>query len=93
MTQPTKSDTAQERLTRICDGMLGTFNQHPEKREGDRAIVFINDETKGGIGIAGYADDKDAIMDLLVHLRAMFRTRGIELHFVPVGDAPPEDRS
>ena len=93
MTEPKKSATAQDRLTRICDGMLAAFNQHSEKRGGDRAIVFLNDEAKGGIGIAGYADDKDAILDLIVHLRAMFKTRGMDLHFVPVGDTPPKDRA
>lgn len=90
MTTPTKSDAPQERLTRVGNTMLGTFNGHAEKRRGDRAIVFLNDETKGGIAIAGYDDDKEAITDLLVHLRAMFRANGLDLHFVPVGTATPE---
>lgn len=90
---PTKSDTPQDRLTRICDDMIATFNQHPEKRAADRAIVFLVDEVKGGIGIAGYDDDKDALVDLIVHLRAIFRARGQDLHFVPVGTTPPKDRA
>jgi hypothetical protein len=89
---PTKSDRPQDRLTRICDGMIATFNKHVENREGDRAIVFLVDEHKGGIGIAGYDDDKDALVDLIVHLRAIFRARGQDLHFVPVGDTPPKER-
>jgi hypothetical protein len=89
----TKSATPQDRLTRICDGMIATFNQHGEKRDADRAIVFLADETKGGIGIAGYDDDKDALVDLIVHLRAIFRARGQDLYFVPVGETPPKDRS
>lgn len=55
--------------------------------------MFLNDESKGGLGIAGYTAAKDAIMDLVVHLRAMFQTQGVELHFVPVGDTPPKDRA
>jgi len=94
MTKPTttKSDTPQDRLTRICDTMLAAFNTHAEKREVDRAIVFLVDDAKGGIGIGGYADDADAIVDLVVHLRALFRARGQDLHFVPVGTTPPKDR-
>ena len=90
---PTKTDTPQDRLTRICDGMIGAFNQHAEKRPTDRAIVFLVDEVKGGIGLAGYKNDDDAVLDLLVHLRAIFRARGQDLHFVPIGDTPPKDRA
>jgi len=90
----TKSDEPQDRLTRICDTMLAAFNGHGEKRAADRAIVFLKDDAKGGIALAGYDDDDtDAIMDLLVHLRAMFRARGQDLHFVPVGTTPPKDRA
>jgi len=89
----TKSGTPQDRLTRICDTLLATFNGHTEKHAIDRAIVFLVDEHKGGIGIAGYDDDNDALLDLVVHLRAMFRARGQDLHFVPVGTTPPKDRA
>jgi hypothetical protein len=89
----TRSLTPQDRLTRICDTMLATFNQHDEKHETDRAIVFLVDEHKGGIGVAGYDDDKDALVDLIVHLRALFRARGQDLHFVPVGTTPPKERA
>jgi hypothetical protein len=90
---PIKSATPQDRLTRVGDTMLVAFNGHDEKRDADRAIVFLRDETKGGIAIAGYADDKEAILDLVVHLRAMFRAHGQDLHFVPVGITPPKDRA
>ncbi len=89
----TKSDTPQDRLTRVSNDMLTTFNQHGEKREADRAIVLLIGEPKGGIGISGYADDNAAVMDLVVHLRAMFHSRGMDLHFVPVGTTPPKDRA
>ena len=73
--------------------MIGTFNQHAEKHSNDRAIVFLVGEAKGGIGIAGYDDDADALVDLMVHLRAIFKARGHDLHFVPVGETPPKDRA
>lgn len=89
----TKSFTPKDRLTRICDSMLATFNAHPEKHETDRAIVFLVDERKGGIGIGGYDDEDDALVDLIVHLKAIFRARGQDLHFVPVGTTPPKDQA
>jgi hypothetical protein len=88
----TKSDVPHDRLTRICDTMIDAFNAHGEKQPHDRAIVFLVDQTKGGIGVAGYDDDADAIVDLVVHLRAIFRARGQDLHFVPVGTTPPGKR-
>ena len=90
---PTKSDVPQDRLTRIGNTMLATFNEHDEKIAADRAVVFLKDETKGGIAIAGYDDDRDAIVDLMAHLRAMFHANGLELHFVPVGTTPPKERA
>lgn len=92
MTKPTKSAVPSDRLTHICNDMIATFNQHGGKRATDRAIVFLVDEVKGGIGIAGYDDDKEALVDLMVHLQAIFRAQGQELHFVPVGTSPPKDR-
>lgn len=92
-TRSTKSTTPQDRLTLICHAMIAAFSQQPEKREDDRAIVFLIDEANGGIGLAGYDDDRDALVDLIVHLRAIFRARGQDLHVVPVGNTPPEDRA
>lgn len=94
MTKPIRqSPIPQDRLTRIADGMLAAFHQHDEKRGTDRVIVFLNDEQQGGIGIAGYDDPDDAIVDLVRHLTAMFRARGQELHFVPIGTGPATERS
>ena len=92
-TRATKSGTPQDRLTRICNDMISTFNGHVEKQTADRAIVFLVDEVKGGIGLAGYTDEDDALVDLIVHLRAIFSARGQELHFVPIGTTPPKDRA
>jgi hypothetical protein len=73
--------------------MVATFNGHSEKQPNDRAIVFLVDEKRGGIGIAGYDDESEALLDLMVHMRAIFRARGQELHFVPVGTTPPKDQA
>jgi len=93
MIDATKSDVPKDRLTRICDTLIEAFNAHPEKRESDRAIMFLLDETKGGIGITGYDDATEALADLILHLRAIFRARGQDLHFVAAGATPPEDQA
>ena len=87
-------DIPHDRLTRMGAAMIEVFNTHEELGTTDRAIVFLKDHISGGIAIAGYdGDDKEAIMDLIVHLRAMFRANGHDLHFVPVGDTPPKDQA
>ena len=77
-----------DRLTRICDAMTKQFDLHPEKLPGDRAIVFLDsqDDKRGGINIHGYDDDLEAIVDLFMHLRAMFRATGRDLELVGIPD-------
>jgi len=90
----TRSFMPQDRLTRICDAMLGSFKQHAETADGDRAIVFLVDEGKhAGIGLSGYDSDAAALADLIIHLRAIFRANGKDLHIIPVGTAPPGERA
>ena len=61
-----------DRLTRICDDMTKAFDEHPEHQEGDKCIVFLDDTKMGGIVIHGYEDQTAAMVDLLMHLKAMF---------------------
>jgi hypothetical protein len=90
----TRSFMPQDRLTRVCDSMLETFKQHAETTDGDRAIVFlIGEDKRGGIALARYEDDKDALLDLFIHLQAIFRANGKDLHIVPVGMTPPGERA
>lgn len=80
-------DQPHSRLTRICDDMTKAFDAHPEHRDGDKCIVFLDDGRRGGLVLHGYGgDDWEAITDLFVHLRAMFRANGKDLQFVAVPD-------
>jgi len=79
MTDPTRSEVPTDRLTRICDAMTRTFDEHPEHHAGDKCIVFLDDGTHGGIVINGYDDDTDALADLLQHLRAIFAANGTRM--------------
>jgi hypothetical protein len=83
------SRTPKDRLTRICDQMTRTFDTHPEYHEGDRCIVLLDDGKMGGIVLHGYQDEKEAVIDLFLHLRAIFKAQGMDLDFITI----PKDAS
>ena len=87
--KPEMSRSPKDRLTRICDQMTKTFDMHPEHEKGDRCMVFLDDGKMGGIVLHGYENEKDAAVDLFLHLRAMFQAQGTNLEFIGI----PEDAS
>jgi hypothetical protein len=73
------------RLTRIAGRLSDALDADPEfGREHDRAILMIMDEHGGGIGIHAYKDDTEAMVDLLMHLRAMFEANGKTILILPM---------
>jgi Asp/Glu/hydantoin racemase len=82
----TQHEEPVDRLTRMSDALLDVFAQHPEYREGDKCIVFANDRKMGGSGIYGYEDQTEAMADLLLHIRAMFRASGKKMDIVFLGE-------
>ena len=48
--------------------------------------MFLDDGRRGGIALHGYDNDADAMADLLVHLRALFRANGKEMTIVPINE-------
>ena len=74
-----------DRLTRMAERMLGAFEADPEYREGDRAIVLLDDKRHGGIGTRGHGEPDDMLDDLLVHLKALFEVHGRPLAIAPIG--------
>lgn len=93
--QPTRSDVPTDRLTRLAEAATAAFDAHPEHDDGDRCMVFISSEKdrRNGLVLHGYEKDTDAIVDLLVHLRAIFRANGKDLHVVPIGQTPERERA
>jgi hypothetical protein len=84
MEEPAASDTASDRLTRICAAMTMAMEAHSEYREDDRCAIFMDcdadeDRRKGGLVLHGYDDDEEAVINLLLHLRAIVRARGGDL--------------
>jgi hypothetical protein len=71
-----------DRLTRLCAAMTDALDAHPERGE-EKCIVFLQDGKIGGLQMHGYDDDKEAVADLFIHLRAIFRANGQDLAFAP----------
>ena len=72
-----------DRLTRLAAAMTDALETDPEYQDGDKAIVMLDDGTRGGIVLHGYDDDVQAMTDLLCHLKAIFEANGkrLELGF------------
>lgn len=80
-----KTSQPHDRLTRIANDTITAARAHPDWRDGDKVIVFMNDTLRGGIGISGYDDDVEPLVDLFLHLRAMFRAQGKDLQLHGLG--------
>jgi hypothetical protein len=65
--------------------MTKTLDEHPEHGS-EKCIVFLQDGERAGLVLHGYEEDTEAMADLLIHLRAIFRANGKDLHIVPVGE-------
>jgi hypothetical protein len=79
-----------DRLTRICDRMTDALHADPEYSGDLRCIVFLTiPEDRNGIVLDGYEHDKDAVVDLLIHTRAIMKANGFTMEIIPV----PNDAS
>lgn len=76
------TDGPHDRLTRLCEAMTDALDAHPERGE-EKCIVFLQDAERGGLQLHGYEDETEAVVDLFIHLRAIFRSQGKELAFAP----------
>lgn len=81
-----------DRLTRICDAMTGALEAQAEYRDGDKAVIMLTNDAagEGGIGMHGYDDDDTgAMVDLFLHLKAIFEANGKTLVLMPGGASSP----
>lgn len=84
MDRPVRSEGEPvDRLTRLCGAMTDTLDAHPEMSENVKCVVFLQDGDRGGLQLHGYDDDKEAIVDVFMHLRAIFQSNGSDLTFAP----------
>lgn len=80
------SETPQNRLAMVGNALSKVLPVVPEYLPGDRAIIFVSDETCSGITVHGYDDLDEAIVELFMHLRAMFQATGRDLDFIGIPD-------
>ena len=87
MTRPRATRTFEpiDRLTRLCSVMVDALEEHPEYGEDVRALVMLNADERGGIVQHGYDEEEAPIVDLFLHLQAMFQAQGKTLAIVPIG--------
>jgi hypothetical protein len=74
-----------ERLTRLCAAMTDALDAHPERGD-EKCIVFLQDGERGGLQLYGYDDDREAMADLLMHLKAIFEANGKTLLVTSLGE-------
>lgn len=85
MSDETRTSDPHDRLTRLCDAMSDALDAHPERGD-EKCIVFLSSEKdkRGGMQMYGYDDDWEAMTDVFLHLRAVFRANGKDLAFAPM---------
>jgi hypothetical protein len=74
------------RMTRLCDAATKAMDAHPEWSDDVRAIVLLHDEEEGGVQLHNYPGDddeaaeKEGLVDLVMHLKALLRRHGFDVH-------------
>lgn len=81
-----RTEEPHDRLTRLADVAIRALAADPEYLDGDKVIVFLDNGQRGGLVLHGYDSDADAISDLLLHLRAIFRANGKDLMIAALGE-------
>jgi len=90
MANEKRSTEPHDQLTRICDRMTDALHADPEYQGNIRCIVFLTiPEDRNGIVLDGYEDDNDAVVDLLIHTRAILKARGFKMDIISI----PNDAS
>lgn len=80
-----------DRLTKLCDEMTQVIADKGAEAEDVKAVVMLQDSVKGGLVMYGYDDDSDAIVDLMIHLTAIFEANGKKLVLAPLHGTPGEN--
>ena len=69
-----RSDVPFDRLTHLCDQMEKAIEI--EENKDVKGIIFLHDADNGGISVFNYEDDTEALADLLIHMKAIFASKG-----------------
>jgi hypothetical protein len=82
--EPFRSEEPVDRLTTLCDAMTTALKVQEGFSEDVKAVVMLQDDKRGGIQLFNYEDETEAMVDLFMHLRAIFRAQGKDLMFAPI---------
>jgi len=82
----TSHDHPVDRLTGLCAEMTTPLER--DENDDVKAIVFLHDAERGGIVLHGYDDEVEAMAELFVHMKAVFRSVGKDLDFIGIPDSP-----
>lgn len=74
-----------DRMTRLGAAMIETLEANPEYRDTVRTIIFLTDGDRSGVALHGFASDHQAMAEIFMHMRAVFRANGQDLLFAPLG--------
>jgi hypothetical protein len=85
-----------ERLTRLAGAMADALQGHPEYGDDIRAAFMVRDQDGGsGAALVGYPEGQetglDALSDVVMHIKALFQTAGIEFELSTVGREDPDE--
>lgn len=84
---PTRSEgEPHDRPTRLLNAALEAVKAHPEYTD-EKLMLFLDSDEHGmgALVIDGYDDDAEAIANLFMHMRAIFRTQGKDMKLIEIG--------
>lgn len=89
MTDPKRIRRSEQpigRITRICGSMADAFESHPDKRDDDRCIILVLNDSSGeggnalvGFGAPGETDAHEVTDAIILHLRAVCQMHGLDV--------------
>lgn len=90
MADTKRSYEPHDRLTHLANEMLEVLKEKDAKDV--RAIVMLNTDERGGIGLGNYEDEEaGAIADMFIHLKALFEAQGKTLMIAPLQGNPGDN--
>lgn len=83
MNDVTRTNVPIDRLTDLANTMVRCLEDQPDVDD-VKAIVMLNDSERGGICLHGYESDAQAMAEMFIHLRAIFRASGKDLSIITI---------
>lgn len=92
MSKPRRSEgEPHDRLTKLCDEMTDVIAEKGKEAADVKGVLMLQDGEKGGLVMYGYDDDKEAMVDLIIHLTVIFEANGKKLVMAPLRGNPGDN--